>query len=367
MNKIKALGAITALSALLAGCGSATGSSGSSSSSGSSAGKLRIKFVVNGNLGDRSFFDSAYAGLKKTEKDLGYSLKVVELGGDRTKWQSGFEDAASGDDYDVLAAGTVDTAAFISKLAPEYPKKKFWLFDSTVDYTGKSGCSNKCANVYSVTFKQNEAAYLAGFLADKLVAAHSLPGTSGSQKVGLMGGVKIPVIEDFVVGFKAGFKAAGGNPSSGVLVQYVGGDNPFGDPAKGKEIASSMYSQGAALVWPVAGSSGLGVFESAVTAKRYTFGVDSDQYKTLNDPAQRQTVVTSILKNAGNALYLAAKENKAGTLAYGKSSAVGLAEDGVGYVDNANFDKLVPTAVRAELKAQAAKIASGAVQVPSAF
>jgi basic membrane lipoprotein Med (substrate-binding protein (PBP1-ABC) superfamily) len=82
---------------------------------------------------------------------------------------------------------------------------------------------------------------------------------------------------------------------------------------------------------------------------------------------QRQTVVTSILKNAGNALYLAAKANTAGTLAYGKPAAVGLAEDGVGYVDNANFDKLVPAAVRAELKAQAAKVKSGAVKVPSAF
>ena len=95
--------------------------------------------------------------------------------------------------------------------------------------------------------------------------------------------------------------------------------------------------------------------------------VDSDQYKTLTDADQRQTVVTSILKNAGNALYLAAKANKAGTLAYGKPAAVGLAEDGVGHVDNANFDKLVPAAVRAELDAQAAKVKSGAVKVPSAF
>ncbi|MCX4909202.1 BMP family protein [Streptomyces sp. NBC_00878] len=364
MNKIRILGAVAAFSLALAGCGASTASD--SDQSGKS-GKLRIKFVINGNLGDRSFFDSAYAGLERTEKDLGYSLKVVELGGDRTKWASGFEDAAAGDDYDVLAAGTVDAVGLISTIAPEYPDKKFWLFDGSVDYTGKTGCSNKCENVYSVTFKQNEAAYLAGFLADKLVAAKALPGSTGKGKVGVIGGVKIPVIEDFVIGFKAGFEAAGGKPSSGVLVQYVGGDNPFGDPAKGKQIASAMYGQGAELVWPVAGSSGLGAFESAVAAKRYAFGVDSDQYKTLTDPGQRQTVVTSILKNAGNALYLAAEANKSGTLAYGKAAAVGLAEDGVGYVDNANFAKLVPAAVRAELKEQVAKVKSGAVKVPSAF
>jgi ABC-type lipoprotein export system ATPase subunit len=127
--------------------------------------------------------------------------------------------------------------------------------------------------------------------------------------VGVIGGVKIPVIEDFVIGFKAGFKAAGGNPSSGVLVQYVGGDNPFGDPAKGKQIASAMYGQGAELVWPVAGSSGLGAFESAVAAKRYTFGVDSDQYKTLTDrPAADRRHLDP--QERGNALYLAARRTR---------------------------------------------------------
>ncbi|GAA3776203.1 BMP family ABC transporter substrate-binding protein [Streptomyces phyllanthi] len=348
----------------LAACG---GSGGDDNSGTASSGKPRIKLVVNGGLGDKSFFDSAYEGLKKAQKDLGYELKVVELGSDRTKWEPGFEDAAAADDYDILAAGTFDVTDYVGELAPQFPDKKFWVFDAPVDYSGENGtCSNKCENVYSVTFKQNEGGYLAGFLAEKLVAEKSLKGAESLKKVGVMGGVKIPVIEDFVVGFKAGFKAAGGK-NSDVLVQYVGGDKPFGDPAKGKEISTAMYGRGAALVWPVAGLSGLGTFESAVTANRYTFGVDSDQYQTLTDEDQKNTVVTSILKNVGSALYRAAQADLKDSLKYGAVDTVGLTDDAVGYVDDDHFRELVPEKIRTELNEAADQVKSGSVTVPSAF
>ncbi|MEV0221796.1 BMP family ABC transporter substrate-binding protein [Streptomyces sp. NPDC050704] len=347
----------------LAACG---GSDEDNSGTGTGPDKPRIKLVLNGGLGDKSFFDSAYAGLKRAQKDLGYDLKVVELGSDRTKWQPGFEDAASADDYDILAAGTFEVTDYIGELAPRFPDKKFWVFDAPVDYSGKSGaCSDKCENVYSVTFKQNEGGYLAGFLAEKLVAAKALKGTGSLNKVGVMGGVKTPLIEDFVVGFKAGFTAAGGK-NSDVLVQYVGGDKPFSDPARGKEISTSMYGQGAALVWPVAGLSGLGTFESAVAAKRYTFGVDSDQYRTLTDQAQKDTVVTSILKNVGTALYKAAQADQQDSLKYGAVDTLGLAEDAVGYVNDDHFKELVPEKIRTEVQKAADKVRSGSVTVPSA-
>lgn len=349
------------------GSGDTAASAGSGAQQSPAAAKPRIKLVINGGLGDKSFFDSAYEGLQRAQQELGYELKVVELGSDRTKWEPGFEDAAAADDYDILAAGTFDVVDYIGKLAPEYPGKKFWVFDAPVDYGGANGaCSNKCANVYSVTFKQNEGGFLAGFLAQKAVDAKALPGAESLTKVGVIGGVKIPVIDDFIVGFKAGYSQAGGKDSD-VLVQYVGGDKPFGDPAKGKEVSTAMYGQGAAIVWPVAGLSGLGVFESAVASKRYTFGIDSDQYQTLTDPAQRGTLITSILKNVGNALFKAAQQEKSGSVKYGAIESVGLAEDAVGYVDDAHFKQLVPEQVRQELQEAAEKVKSGAVKVPSAF
>lgn len=351
----------------LTGCGGSGSADSSASDSSASASRPKIKFVINGGLGDKSFFDSAYEGLQRVKAELGYDLQVVELGSDRTKWEFGFEDAAAAEDYDIFVAGTVDVTEYVARLAPEHPDKKFWVFDAPVDYSGGGGgCSNKCENVYSVTFKQNEGGYLAGYLARELVAAKALDGADSLSRVGVMGGVKIPVIEDFVVGFLGGFTDAGGSKSD-VLVQYVGGDKPFGDPAKGKEIGNAMYDQGAAIVWPVAGLSGLGVVEAAVANERHTFGVDSDQYQTLTDAAQRDTVITSFLKNVGNALYKAAQDEQAGSLEYGAIESVGLAEDAVGYVEDEQFESLVPERIRTELREVAAKVKEGSIDVPSAF
>jgi basic membrane protein A len=349
---------------VLTGC---SGGSDTSPGAGSTKTALRIKFVINGTLGDKSFFDSANAGLEKIHNELGYQLDIVELGSDRTKWEPGFEDAASSDDYDIFVAGTFDSVDFVSKLAPEYPEKKFWLFDAPADYAGANGgCSNKCSNVYSVQFKQNEGGYLAGYLSAQAVDEKLLPGVETRRKVGVIGAAEIPVIKDFLVGFDAGF-AAGGGTSAQIITQYVGGNKPFGDPARGKEIATSMYGQGAALVWPVAGSSGFGVFEAAVADKAYTIGIDSDQFETLTDAGQKQTVITSILKNVGAALYDAATKDATGSLPYGTSSSVGLKEDAVGYVDNARFRELVPETTRGRIADQVKKITAGAVAVPSAF
>ncbi len=355
--------AVAAVAALaLVGC-AATGSD--SGATGSSA--LRIKFVINGSLGDKSFFDSADAGLQKIADEYGYKIDVVELGSERSKWQPGFEDAAAADDYDIFVAGTFDSVDAISQLAPQYPDKKFWLFDAQADYEGANGgCSNLCENVYSITFKQNEGGYLAGYIAAGTLAAKSLPGAEGFSKAGVIGAVEIPVISDFAVGFQAGFEAAGGNAGD-VLTQYIGGSVPFADAPRAKEIANSMFGQGAGIVWPVAGSSGFGVFESTVEQNRYAFGIDSDQSQTLEKPEQRERIITSILKNVGAALEDAAARDKNGTLPYGSSEALGLAQNAVGYVDNAQYEKLVPQDVRDKVSDIAAQISNGSLQVPSAF
>ena len=355
--------AFTAVAALtLAGCSSSTGGDDAAVDD-----TLRIKFVVNGSLGDKSFFDSAAAGLKNIEEEYGYDVDIVELGSERSKWQPGFEDAAAADDYDIFIAGTFDSVDFVSQLAPQYPDKKFWLFDAAADYEGANGgCSNKCENVYSITFKQNEGGYLAGFIAAGALASQTLPGAEEFQGAGVIGAVEIPVIQDFAVGFDAGF-ADGGGDSSDVMTQYIGGSVPFADAPRAKEIANSMYGQGAGIVWPVAGSSGFGVFESAVEQGRYAFGIDSDQSETPEKPEQRERIITSILKNVGAALEDAASRAADGDLPYGTAESLGLKQNAVGYVDNAQYQALVPQDVRDAVADIAQQIADGSITVPSAF
>jgi basic membrane protein A and related proteins len=326
--------------------------------------KLRVKLVLNGTLGDKSFFDSAKRGLDMMQKELGYETKVVEMGYERNKWEPGLEEAAANDDYDVLIAGTFDMSDYVQKVAPKYPKKKFWTFDAGPDF---AKCGAGCKNVYSIYFKQNEGSYLLGVAIGNLLKEGKLPGAEGKTKVGIIGGLDIPVINDFIIGFKQGFKEAGMNPDSDVIVQYVGGDTPFSNPAKGKEIAKSMYAQGAAIVWGVAGSSGNGAFEAAVEDKRYALGVDSDQFLTIPDAAQRNTIVTSMLKNVDAGLFRAAKLDKDGKLAYGAGENVGAADDAVGVADNDNYQKLVSKDIQAKVKAAFDKVKSGATKVDTAF
>ncbi|GIV83360.1 MAG: BMP family ABC transporter substrate-binding protein [Candidatus Roseilinea sp.] len=330
--------------------------------------KKRVKLVLNGTLGDKSFFDSAQRGMEMIKKELGYEVRTIELGYDRNKWEPGLEDAAAADDYDILVAGTFDMSSYISRIAPQHPDKKFWMFDAGPDYEGKEGgCSNKCENVYTVLFRQNEGSYLLGVLVGELIKAGTLPGAEGRDKVGIVGGLDIPVINDFIVGFKQGFAESGLNPEEHVLVQYVGGDSPFNNPAKGKEIASAMYDQGAAIVWGVAGNSGNGVFEAAVEKKLYALGVDSDQYQTIADPAQKATIITSMLKNVDQGLLRAAKLDAEGKLAYGAPESIGVAADAVGVADNENYQKFVPQDIQAKVKAAYEKVAKGEVKVDSAF
>lgn len=356
-----ALVAASATVLALAGCGT------SASDDEPADDTLRIKFVINGNLGDKSFFDSADAGLTAIADEHGYAVEVIELGSERSKWQPGFEDAAADDNYDIFVAGTFDSVDFISALAPTYPDKKFWLFDAAADYEGANGgCSNGCENVYSILFNQNEGGYLAGYIAAGTLAAGTLPGAESAAGAGVIGAVEIPVIQDFAVGFDAGW-AAGGGEAGDLTTQYIGGSLPFADAPRAKEIATSMYGNGAGIVWPVAGASGFGVFEAAVEQGRYAFGIDSDQSETLEKPEQGERIITSILKNVGAALQDAAARDAAGDLQYGQAESLGLARNAVGYVDNSQYQELVPQDVRDEVEQIVEQIAAGEITVPSAF
>ena len=309
---------------------------------------LKVALVLNGTLGDKSFFDSAQHGMDQAMKDLPVTVKTIEASYDRGKWQPALADAADGD-YDVVIAGTFDMAGFVADIAPQYPDKKFILFDDTVDYS-KGGFDN----VLSVQYRTSTAAYLAGYAASKV----SKTGTLG-QILGTEGSV----ILEFVVGFEQGAKAA--NPNAKLLRATVNSANPFSDPAKGKELALAQIQQGADVIFPIAGSTGIGALQAVRDEKKLGIGVDSDQATIFaaTDPAQAEVILTSVEKRVGESLFLILKQTVDGTAKYGTSSILGLQEGAVGISENKYFDALVPEAIRKEVKEQEAKIISGEIKV----
>ena len=120
--------------------------------------KPSFVFVCTGQLGDKSFNDSANAGMEKIASDLGCEIKVIEIGRDQTKWEPTFQDLAEEGKYDVIISNGSSSAEVIEQVAEEFPDQKFVMFDSDME-------EGKWPNLYAISYKQNEGSYLAGVLA----------------------------------------------------------------------------------------------------------------------------------------------------------------------------------------------------------
>ncbi|MCD6398144.1 MAG: BMP family ABC transporter substrate-binding protein [Spirochaetaceae bacterium] len=319
--------------------------------------KVKVVLYVNGTLGDKSFFDSAARGVNQAVSELGIVGKVVEGGYDPARWEPDILQLAEGD-WDIVIVGTWQLQEYLEKIAPDHPEKKFFTYDTTVNYA-----NGNLGNVYSILYSQNEASFLAGALA-AMITESDLPLANSDKVIGFLGGMDIPVINDFKVGFEEG--AAYIDPAVKVLVTYAGA---FSDPAKGKELTLAMIDQGADISFNVAGETGLGGIDAAKEKNKYTLGVDSDQYLLFadTDPEKASHIVTSMMKNVDFSIFRAIKMHIAGTLKYGEAEVLDIDKGGVGLADNANYQKVVTADMKAKIDDIAGKIKSGEIKVGTAF
>ncbi len=338
----------TQASAPPASAGSTTAPAGSAAASTGatiSAPNFKVAFVVSGNLGDKGFFDSAAAGIAKAQNDFGIQTKVLQASPtDPAQWLQNLESVSDGS-YNVVIAGSTQMHDNMTQVAKEHPNQHYILFDDQVNLP----------NVLSIEYKQNDGSYLAGVLA-AIVASDKadFPLSSGSKTVGLVGGMNIPVINDFVVGYQQGAQSV--DPATKVIVSYIGN---FNDANKAYNLTTAMYDQGADIVFAVAGGAGLGVLKASAARNKYSIGVDSDQNGLY--PGH---VLASMVKEVGNSLYDQIKAAIQGTAPWGQLLHYGLANNGVGLIVDT---KDVPQSVIDKLTAAQQQVASGAVTVKSAF
>jgi basic membrane protein A len=308
---------------------------------------LNVALVVHGTLGDKSFFDSAAAGLERAEAELPVDVTVIEAGADRSRWQPALADAAD-QGFDVVIAGTFDMTGFMTELAGEYPDTKFILFDDTPDFSGGA-----YPNILAITYRTSTAAYLAGYAAAKI---------SQTGVLGTILGVEGATVLEFAVGFEQGARAA--NPDVEVLRAVAGS---FTDPAKGKELALAQFAQGADIVFPIAGGTGIGALQAARDEGKLAIGVDSDQAAIFapTDPDQAAVIFTSAEKRIGDSLYTALQQTIEGTAPYGSALLLGLQDGAVGITRNDQYMEHVPEDVRTEIDALEQQIISGEITVDS--
>lgn len=300
-----------------------------------------------GGRGDKSFNDSAAAGLDKAVTDFGISTQELEPTSGGENREENLRTLAEAGTPLVFAIGFA-FADGVGSTAPDYPGIDFAIVDdsSVVD-----------PNVASLTFAEEQGSFLVG-------AAAALKSTTG--KIGFVGGVEVDLIKKFEAGYEAGAKAV--NPDIMIQVSYLTQPpdfSGFGDPAKGKEAALAMYQQGADVVYHAAGGSGSGVFEAAKgysdsnDTHVWAIGVDSDQYLTAGADLQPY-ILTSMMKRVNVAVYSTIKDFVEGNFTSG-NHVFDLKVDGVGYATSGGFiDDIVP-----QLEDYKAKIISGEIVVPT--
>lgn len=282
-------------------------------------------------LGDQNFNDLGYKGLLKAEEDFQITQNVIESQ-DAASFVPNMTQSAEQSDLSI-AVGFLLTEA-VTQVAAQYPDSSFLIIDSV----------SEGDNVLSVTFKEHEGAFLAGVVAGL---------TTTTNRIGVVGGQKIPPVVRYVVGFEAGIRSV--NPAATVEVAYA---DTFGDPALGKEFTLAQYNAGADIVFPVAGATGIGSFDAAKEkgAGFWVIAADTDQQQL---GAQFQLCVVN--KGVDVAVYSGVEQVVNETFQGGVAN-LGLAEDGVGLSDpvgNAEEENLAVAAL------YAGAIIAGAFTVPS--
>ena len=147
--------------------------------------------------------------------------------------------------------------------------------------------------------------------------------------------MEIPVLYDFVVGYIQG--ATEYNPDIKVITSYVGN---FNDTAIAKELAEIQIKNGSAVCFNVAAQAGLGMIEAAAEAGVYAIGVDADQAEALAADGKTDiadNIVSSVMKNIDQVVYLSVQRHLAGELPYGTEEALGMTEKAVGIADANEF------------------------------
>lgn len=244
------------------------------------------------------------------------------------------------------------------EVAPQYKNTAYIIFDNEIDNS-----SGNYENVYSITYKANEGAFLGGALAS-MVTTSDLERANPEKKIGFLGGADVPGINDFLVGYISGARYV--DKETEVNVAYIG---DFIDAAKGKDMSLSQYNQGVDISFNVAGPAGLGMIDAAADANKFVLGVDADQAMMFEETSKEkaESVVSSVQKNVSTSLERALELYFDDKLPLGTAENLGLKEGGVSLVKNKYFDEYLTQENKTILNEIEEKIISGEIVVDSAY
>lgn len=245
--------------------------------------------------------------------------------------------------YDLVIVFGFGYREAVGVVARRQPSARFAMMDASRDEV-----PGRPRNVQGVVFRSSEAAYLAGWLAGRVEQERP-----GRDVVGVVAGVKILSVDDFVIGFRAGVRRA--SPRIKVLTSY---SQDFLDRKRCESIARRQIARGAGVLFNVAGVCGLGTLEAAQERGVWGVGVDTDQ--SFLGPH----ILTSVVKRYDVGFLTLLRQVKLGKLTPGRDTVLTLRANAVGL---GKISPKVPAPLRAKLGRLERRIASGEIRVPGAF
>ena len=192
--------------------------------------------------------------------------------------------------------------ASLAWAADQYPDVKFIAIDVT---QGDIGTDAIPANCYCITFKEEQAGYLAGYAIAK----------DGKTKLGFLGGMAVPAVIRYGYGFVQGADAAAQELGTNIDINYFYGGQFYGDANSRME---GWYSNGTQVVFACGGGIYTSAVEAALKNNGYVIGVDVDQnYIGANGVADGtyayNPFITSAMKGLTEAVNTALADIDAGS------------------------------------------------------
>lgn len=357
-TKIVAIASVAAMA--LAGCGTksatttATSAPANSAGSSSAAGKTFKACMVldTGGVDDRSFNQSSWAGLQAANKaNPNIAISYVQSNSQNDYAPNLTAEVNKGCDTIIAVGGLMADAVKAS--AKQNPKQQYAQIDS-----GSSG-----PNVYGLQYNTAQGGFLGGYLA---------AGMSKTGKVATYGGLNIPPVTIYMDGFWEGVQYY--NKTHNKNVQVLGWDEKnqkggtfaesFTDQNKGRSITQAFIQQGADIIFPVAGGTGLGSGAAAQAAggNVSVIWVDTDGCTSASQYCKY--FLSSVTKNLTDSVTLYATTASGGTFPTGSYIGV-LKNNGTGLAPFHEFETKVPAQLKADLATVKADIISGKIVITS--
>jgi basic membrane protein A and related proteins len=298
-----------------------------------------------GKFNDRSFNQSQLEGLKRAESGLGVDILPLQSNS-VSDYIPNLTQAVRRKANLVIAAGFL-LANATATVAKKFPDTHFAITDYPVEaapFADKKG-KPLFKNVEGLTYAANESGCLVGVLAAKMAQK------AGKKTIGAVGGIKIPPVDIWIAGYR--FCAKKAVPGIKVLVGY---SQDFVAADKCKTVAENQITQGAQVLFQVAGGCGLGTLKAADEAGIWGIGVDKDQYKDA------KRVLTSGVKRVDNGVFQAVQQEKDGKFKGGADVLFNLKNKGM---DVGKINPAVPKAFITLMNSYKAKIIAGTLKVPT--